>query len=36
RPIQASVARSINMAGFAFLVLLMVAVTAHDIFKIVG
>lgn len=36
RPIQASVARSINMAGFAFLVLLMVVVTAHDLFKIVG
>lgn len=36
RPIKASVSRSINMVGFAFLVLLMVAVTAHDLFKIIG
>ncbi|MDE1919800.1 MAG: site-2 protease family protein [Patescibacteria group bacterium] len=36
RPIKRSIAHSINMAGFAFLILLMVAVTAHDIFKIVG
>lgn len=36
RPIKASVAGSINMAGFAFLLLLMLVVTAHDIFKIVG
>ncbi len=35
RPIKASIANSINMVGFAFLVLLMVVVTAHDIFKIV-
>ncbi len=36
RPIKASIAGSINMVGFAFLVLLMLVVTAHDIFKIVG
>ncbi|MHB8660924.1 MAG: M50 family metallopeptidase [Minisyncoccota bacterium] len=36
RPIKASVANAINTAGFAFLILLMVVVTAHDIFKIVG
>ncbi len=36
RPIKTSIANSINMVGFAFLVLLMVVVTAHDIFKIVG
>ncbi len=35
RPIKASVARAVNAAGFAFLILLMVVVTAHDIFKIV-
>ena len=36
RPIKASVARAANAVGFAFLILLMVVVTAHDIFKIVG
>lgn len=36
RPIQPSVARAFNAAGFAFLILLMVVVTAHDIFKIIG
>ena len=36
RPIKANVANSINAVGFAFLILLMVVVTAHDIFKIVG
>ena len=36
RPIKASVARAVNSVSFAFLVLLMVAITAHDIFKIVG
>ena len=36
RPIKASISRSINMVGFAFLILLMVAVTAHDLFKILG
>ncbi|MDO8742144.1 MAG: M50 family metallopeptidase [bacterium] len=35
RPIKTSLANSINMVGFAFLILLMVLVTAHDIFKIV-
>ncbi len=36
RPIKAVVARAMNAAGFAFLILLMLVVTAHDIFKIVG
>lgn len=36
RPIKPSVARAVNAAGFAFLVLLMLAVTAHDIFKIIS
>lgn len=36
RPIKASIMNSINMVGFAFLILLMVVVSAHDIFKIVG
>lgn len=36
RPIKASVARALNAAGFVFLILLMLVVTAHDIFKIVG
>ncbi len=36
RPIKPSVAQAVNAAGFAFLILLMVVVTVHDIFKIVG
>ena len=36
RPINATVAHAVNAVGFVFLVLLMVVVTAHDIFKIVG
>ena len=36
RPIKRSVANAVNGVGFALLVLLMVAVTAHDIFKIVA
>lgn len=36
RPIKPSVARTVNAVGFALLVLLMVVVTAHDIFNIVG
>lgn len=36
RPIKASVAHAVNGIGFAFLILLMLVVTAHDIFKIVG
>ena len=36
RPIKPSVANAINSIGFVFLVLLMLVVTAHDIFKIVG
>lgn len=35
RPIKESVARAVNAAGFAFLILLMVAVTVNDIFRIV-
>jgi regulator of sigma E protease len=36
RPINARVSYAINAVGFVFLILLMVVVTAHDIFKIVG
>ncbi len=36
RPIKPTIARTINAVGFIFLVLLMVVVTAHDIFKIIG
>jgi regulator of sigma E protease len=36
RPINAKIANAVNSVGFALLVLLMVVVTAHDIFKIVG
>lgn len=36
RPIKASVAHAINAFGFVFLILLMLVVTANDIFKIVG
>jgi len=36
RPIKPIVAQSINAVGFIFLVLLMVVVTVHDIFRIVG
>ncbi|MCR4334074.1 MAG: site-2 protease family protein [Patescibacteria group bacterium] len=36
RPIKARVAQTMNAIGFVFLILLMVVVTAHDIFKIVG
>jgi regulator of sigma E protease len=36
RPIKASVAQSINAIGFVALILLMLVVSAHDIFKIVG
>jgi len=36
RPIKASIANAINAVGFVFLILLMVVVTAHDIFKIVS
>jgi regulator of sigma E protease len=35
RPIKRTIANSINAVGFAFLVLLMVVVTLHDIYKIV-
>jgi regulator of sigma E protease len=36
RPIKPTIAHAINAVGFVFLILLMVVVTAHDIFKIVG
>ncbi|HEY4489523.1 MAG TPA: M50 family metallopeptidase [Candidatus Paceibacterota bacterium] len=36
RPIPTVFVRGVNMAGFAFLILLMVVITASDIFKIVG
>jgi regulator of sigma E protease len=36
RPIKASVAHAINSVGFVFLILLMLVVSAHDIFKIIG
>ncbi len=36
RPLKPSVMQALNSVSFAFLVLLMVVVTAHDIFKIVG
>ena len=36
RPIKAGIARAMNAVGFLFLILLMLVVTAHDIFKIVG
>ena len=36
RPIKPSLARAMNTVSFAFLILLMLVVTAHDIFKIVG
>lgn len=36
RPIKPAVAQAINSIGFVFLILLMLVVTAHDIFKIVG
>jgi regulator of sigma E protease len=36
RPMRPQVAGAINAIGFGFLILLMVAVTVSDIFKIVG
>lgn len=36
RPIPTIFVRGVNMAGFAFLILLMLVITASDIFKIVG
>ena len=36
RPIKPQLAQTINAIGFALLILLMVVVTAHDIFKILG
>ncbi|MDO8407865.1 MAG: M50 family metallopeptidase [bacterium] len=36
RPIKPSVARAMNAASFVLLILLMLVVTAHDIYRIVG
>ena len=36
RPIKAGIARGINAVGFVALILLMLIVSAHDIFKILG
>lgn len=36
RPIKPRVSQAMNAIGFVFLILLMVVVTAHDIFKILG
>lgn len=36
RPIQPRISQAMNAVGFIFLILLMLVVTAHDIFKIVG
>ena len=36
RPIKQSITRTMNAASFVLLILLMLVVTAHDIFKIVG
>ncbi len=35
-PIKARIAQNVNAVSFAFLILLMLVITAHDIFKIVG
>ncbi|KND51002.1 MAG: RIP metalloprotease RseP [Parcubacteria bacterium C7867-007] len=34
RPINAGVGRTVNTIGFAFLILLMIVVSAHDVFKL--
>lgn len=36
RPLNPSIARAVNTVGFALLILLMLVVTAHDVFKLVG
>lgn len=36
RPIKPVIANGLNIAGFAFLILLMVVVTAHDVLKLFG
>ncbi len=36
RPIKASISHAMNAVGFVFLILLMLVVTAHDIFRIIG
>jgi regulator of sigma E protease len=36
RPIKPSVSQAVNAVGFALLILLMLVVSAHDIFKMVG
>ena len=35
RPIKPSIAQAVNTIGFVFLIVLMVVVTAHDVFKII-
>ena len=36
RPIKPSIARAVNTVGFAFLILLMVLVSVHDVYRIIG
>ncbi len=36
RPIKPALANTVNVAGFALLILLMLVVTAHDVFKLIG
>ncbi len=36
RPLKPVVANTMNMVGFGFLILLMLVVTAHDVFKLFG
>lgn len=36
RPIKPIIANTVNLAGFALLILLMLVVTAHDVLKIIG
>jgi regulator of sigma E protease len=36
RPLPASASRAVNTVGFGLLILLMLVVTAHDVFKIFG
>ncbi len=36
KPIRQKVANAVNMVGFGLLILLMLVVTAHDVFKIIG
>jgi regulator of sigma E protease len=36
RPLPAVATRAVNTVGFGLLILLMLVVTAHDVFKIFG